>query len=54
MPFAASPDAMPLIFTCWTGQIGVMKSVGYGLMEMLAPVSKMWGTMSGVIGVMES
>ena len=28
-----------------------MKSVGYAVMEMLAPVSKMRGTMSGVMGV---
>jgi hypothetical protein len=51
---ARKPEAMPLILTCWTGLIGVMKSDLKGVMDILAPVSSMRGTMPGVMGVTES
>ena len=52
-PAAVRPAAIPFILTCCTGRIGVMKSHLKGVIDMLAPVSKIKGTMSGVIGVTE-
>jgi len=43
---------MPFMLTCWTGLIGLMKSDLKGVMEILAPVSIIRGTMSGDMGVM--
>jgi hypothetical protein len=54
MPLVLNTEAMLFILTCWAGQIGVMKSNLNGAMDILAPILSMRGTMSGVIGVIES